>query len=243
MLTLNEKEKRAIIEALVTNCAGWDEEDVDLLTNLSDRKLFAHARRCAQLIANADPEDNSGLPGTLEPESASTQEHEAEDEGWEDETLDDAGSDDGLDGPPSSTDETEDLDQPKRCHDEQGNEVECGDSSAARGENVTKNELDWLAKLPPRVQSVVTNALKFEDQQKRILVGQIVANRRNRFSKNYLMGMGIDELQALSELAAPVNNRSRQPLYVGPGGPTFNEAFSTDRDDVLIPPTLEFTKN
>jgi hypothetical protein len=231
-LTLNQAERRELIAALVTNCAGWDDEDIGLLANMSSDKLWAHAQGCAQLIANEDIDD-SGLPDTLEPSSASELETAAEDSD-EEQVVDDGDQGDNL----AETEQDEDKDQPKKCHDEEGNEIECGDSETAEGENVTENQ--YLRRLPPRIQSVVMNALRFEQEQKRQLVGRITTNRRNRFSEGYLMRMGLDELQALAEIASPVRN---SPTYAAAaGGPTFNES-QVDRDDILTIPVLEFTKN
>jgi hypothetical protein len=105
-----------------------------------------------------------------------------------------------------------------------------------------QNEYSYLDYMPPRIRSVVLNAMKFEHAQKQQLVGQITANSRNRFSDGYLMRMEVDELQALAELATPPSRRP-QPNYVGAaGGPTFNESYSVDRDDILVPPVLEFKR-
>lgn len=236
-LTLNQAERRELITALVTNCAGWDEDDISILANMSPAKLWTHAQGCAQMIANAEAEDDSGLPDSLDPSSAGEMESEVED-GIDGEELDT--SDDGEGGPDAGDDDSQERDQPKRCHDDEGNEIECGDSETAEGDNV-QNEYSYLAQLPPRVRSVVLNAMKFEHAQKQQLVGQITANSRNRFSDSYLMRMGIEELQALSELATPA--RRAQPTYIGAaGGPTFNESHGVDRDDILVPPVLEFKR-
>jgi hypothetical protein len=238
-LTLNQAERRELITALVANCAGWDEDDISILANMSPEKLWAHAQGCAQMIANAETEDDSGIPDSLEPSSANDLESEAEDEGWEEENLE---GEDGESGPEAGTDKTKKMDQPKRCHDDNGNEVDCPDKeTTATGDNV-QNEYNYLAQLPPRVRSVVLNAMKFEHAQKQQLVGQITANSRNRFSDSYLMRMGVEELQALAELATPQQRRP-QPNYVGAaGGVTFNESYGVDRDDILVPPVLEFKR-
>lgn len=231
-ITLNKAERKELIIALVANCAGWDQEDLEVLTNMSDNKLWAHAQGCAQLITNAEDED-SGLPDTLEPSSAQETESAASD-AEDEETVE---GDEGEAGV-TKTEPDEEKDQPKKCWDEDGNEIEC-EGETASGENVTENQ--YIASMPPRIRSVVLNALKFEQAQKKQLVGQITANKRNRFSEQYLMNMGVDELQALSELAMP---RQRQhSVYTGAaGGPVHNE-MDIDRDDILTIPVLEFSKN
>lgn len=49
---LTEAERNGLINALVTNCGGWDKDDAGLLANLSDDKLMAHAKGCADMVAN-----------------------------------------------------------------------------------------------------------------------------------------------------------------------------------------------
>jgi hypothetical protein len=239
-LTLNRAERKEAILALVTNCAGWDEEDVQLLANMNDGKLMSHLQNCAQLTANADPEDDSGYSDRMKPESAGSHESDADedgDEGWGSEVLDSAGSDDGEDGPEAGTDDTKKKDQPKVCYDDDGNEIACAEGTAT-GDNVQNTE-QYLQSLPPAIRSVVTNALKFERAQKQQLIGKIVANRRNRFSERYLSRMGVDELEALAELASPP-----KAVYNGAqGGPVNNAAGGVDPDDLLIPPVLEFSRN
>lgn len=236
-LTLNQAERKELIAALVTNCAGWDEEDIELLVNMSDQKLYTHAQGCAQLIANAEIEDSGDLPDSLEPSSAG--EDNAAAEKGDDEQQVAEGEDQG-DDVASTEEDTEGVkDQPTKCHDDEGNEIECPDQEGdtkAEGENV-QNEAMYLNRLPPRIRSVVTNALRFEQAQKQQLVANIKSNPRNRFHDGYLMRMGLDELQALSEIAAP---RRSQASYVGTAGPTTNQQ-SVDRDDLLVPPVLEFT--
>lgn len=95
---------------------------------------------------------------------------------------------------------------------------------------------EYLVMLPPRIQSVVANALAFEQAQKEQYVERIVNNSRNRFSPEYLMELTTNELEAMADLAAP----ARQPIFAGAaGGPTMNME-PVDRNDVLVPPTLEF---
>jgi hypothetical protein len=236
-LTLNQAERKELITALVTNCAGWDADDIELLVNMSDEKLYTHAQGCAQLIANAEIEDAGDLPDSLEPASAS-EDNAAAEKGDDEQTL--AEGEDQGDNVASTEEDTEGVkDQPTKCHDDSGNEIECPDQEGetkAEGENV-QNEAMYLNSLPPRIHSVITNALRFEQAQKQRLVANIKSNPRNRFHDSYLMRMGLDELQALSEIAAP---RKSQASYAGAASPTTNVS-TVDRDDLLVPPVLEFT--
>lgn len=240
-LTLNANEKRELITALITNCGGWDEDDIDLLVNMEDDKLWIHAENCAQLISNADPEDDSGVPDSLRPESSGAQKSDVND-GEDSVTLKEGSQ--GSGGPPAGTPDTQEKDNPTRCYDDEGNEVECpedGGEPTANWWSGTMNEEEYIANMPPRLQSVVINALQFEEAQKKQLVSQITANKRNRFSEDYLMSLDTDELQAIAELAGPTRNQIHStPSMFVPGGPTLNQQ-DIDREDVLIPPVLEFS--
>jgi len=229
-ITLNQAERQELISALVYNCHGWDEDDVDLLTNMSAGKLFGHAQNCADMkelagfVANADPEDDSGLPGSLEPDSASSIESSAEDEGWEEEN-DPPGNQEPK-GPTVKQDE--DKDQP---------------TSKTKKVSMEVTENQWLERAPAAIREVVINALNFQHEQKRQLVGRITANQKNRFHENYLMNHSVEELEAWADMTAPAQQDRRLPIFAGAaGGPVFNED-PIDRDDILDIPTLEFTKN
>jgi len=224
-ITLNKAERSELISALVTNCDCWDEEDLDILVNMGAEKLLGHVEACAQLIDNADTEDDSGLPDSLEPDSADALEDDAEDEGWEEENLDAGVQPTGSS--PRATEKTKKLDQPTKKPE--GEEED----------NVTENQ--YLRNLPPRIQSVVVNALKFENEQRHRLIETITANTRNRFSEDYLSELSLNALQGMADLATPQQSQI-QPMFLGAaGGPIVNEA-DVDRDDILVPPVLEFTR-
>lgn len=226
-MTLNQQERKELITTLVTNCAGWDQDDIDLLVNMSDDKLVAHISGCAEMVQNAAESDDSGLPGSLDPAGAGEDTSAAEGADDEQEVSGDA-----REKGPSKTHPDNKKDQPSRKKKVTRNErfVESEES-----QEVTEDE--YLAMLPPRIQSVVVNALNFEAEQKRQIIGRITTNSRNRFSPEYLMEKDLDELQALADLASP---RNAPPIFAGAaGGPTFNSA-DVDRDDILTIPTLEF---
>jgi len=90
-----------------------DKDDLDILVNMSDEKLWAHAQGCAQLIANADGEEiesTGDLPDSLEPESAESENSAAEGADDEQEVQGDEGEA-GV----TKTEPDEEKDQPKKC--------------------------------------------------------------------------------------------------------------------------------
>lgn len=226
-LTLNQQERKELIAALITNCGGWDQDDIDLLVNMDDDKLVAHVTNCAEMVQNAAESDDSGLPGSLDPAGAGEIDSDAE-------TSDDEQEVDGeaRESGPSKTHPDGKKDQPSR---KKKPTQDRGIRDYEEPEEMTENE--YLKMLPPRIQSVVINALNFETEQKRQIIGRITANSRNRFSPEYLMDKDLDELQAMADLASP---RNAPPIFAGAvGGPTAN-AIDVDRDDILTIPTLEF---
>lgn len=226
-LTLNQQERKELIAALITNCGGWDQDDIDLLINMDDDKLVAHVTNCAEMVQNAAEFDDSGLPGSLDPAGAGEIDSDAE-------TSDDEQEVDGeaRESGPSKTHPDGEKDQPSR---KKKPTQDRGIRDYEEPEEMTENE--YLEMLPPRIQSVVINALNFETEQKRQIIGRITANSRNRFSPEYLMDKDLDELQAMADLASP---RNAPPIFAGAvGGPTAN-AVDVDRDDILTIPTLEF---
>lgn len=203
-LTVNERVE--LIDALVTNCTGWGEEDREYLGSLGDDRLKGHAERCVEnrmareIIANAEAETDE------------------EDEG----------------------EECEEYDEEGNCKDGESDEDE-GDEEVTGNQQMTFD--DWMSIAPPEVQSVVQEAIDFQNAQKEQVISRITANRRNRFSKEYLHDMSLNELNALAELAVPVQTKPvlnrPMPVYQGAAAPILNEE-ADDSDDILIPPTMHF---
>lgn len=231
-LTLNEQERKEVITALIANCGGWGEDDVELLANMSDEKLIGHIGGCAemaQLTENAAQGDDTGLPDSMKPASAG--EVESAEEGADDEQ-----ELDGEEGEAGPTKTHPDLkkDIPVRT----GKNKKSVTKDEEEAPELSENE--YIEQLPPRIRSVVVNALNFELEQKRQLVQRITTNSRNRFNPEFLMDKDLEELQALADLAAPMN-QSASPIYTAAaGGAVYNQA-DVDRDDILTIPTLEFS--
>lgn len=239
MLTLNEDQKVEAIRSLVVNCDGWDEEDIDLLVNFDDEKLMQHVVNCAELIENMEEDD--GIPASMDTGGPGEKSSAATTEGWDEEITDKGDQGDNL----AATEQDKNKDQPKRCHDEEGNEIKCPENeSTAQGENV-QNERQWLSSAPPRIREVVINALRFEQGQKDQLIETITANQSNRFTDEYLHSLSTRELEGIAALATqPVVNRAGKIVqdYSGAaGGPVLNE--TVDRNDVLTIPTIDYSRS
>jgi len=221
-ITLNREERKQLIVGLVRNCNGWDQDDIELLANMSDGKLFTHAEGCAELIDNAETED-TGVPGSMKPSGAGAQKGAAKKADDEQQVTGDAGE-----GGVSKTHPDMEKDQP----------------TMKKGEGATQNMTteQYLANMPDPIRDVVINALEFDAAQKDELVHRITANARNQFSEDFLRAKPTEELRVLADMVAP-ERVSRSPMFVGAaGGPVVNTQ-SVDRDEILVPPTMDFSRN
>lgn len=127
----------------------------------------------------------------------------------------------------------------------------------------TMNE--WLDSAPPEYQDIVRNALKEQSDKKAKLIKRLVGNVRNPQQKAQLtklyQGMKLDELQLVSNSVgggSSLNLRSKVslnrdhddlddilPNYSGAAtpAPTANYGADDHDDDLLIPPTMNFSNN
>lgn len=102
----------------------------------------------------------------------------------------------------------------------------------------------YLDAAPAEVRSIVTNALKREAADKAAAIKVIVANKRNKFTAEYLKTKDLEELQALAEMfSEPVANHGVQ-RFIGANGAPINNAGQPDEgaDEVLETPTINFAE-
>lgn len=71
------------------------------------------------------------------------------------------------------------------------------------GNEGSQTEEEWLATAPPSVQAMVRNALAAEAKKKAGLVATITANKRNKFTKEYLETQDIEVLEGIAAMCAP----------------------------------------
>lgn len=198
-LTLNAEERKALIDALVANCSGWEEDDRPTLEAFTDNKLKGHAERCAEAIHNQQLIANARETGEISLDEI------------DDETLVAA--------------------------------LEARGYGQEEEQTVINEQMDmdqWMAIAPPEVQSVVAEAINFQNAQKASLIEQIVANKRNRFSEDYLAERSVEELEALADIAQPVT-RGARASYAGAAAPVTTNARRVEADDALPLPIMDFT--
>lgn len=96
---------------------------------------------------------------------------------------------------------------------------------------------EYIANAPAGVREVLMNSVSVYNAEKGRLVDAIVANKQNRFSKEFLMMKDITELQGLAALAAvPTQQTATLPSYFGSAGtpPTGN----VEEEAPLLAPSM-----
>lgn len=107
----------------------------------------------------------------------------------------------------------------------------------------------WFSQAPPEVQATLNYAGQILSKQKQALVEKIVANKRNTFTREYLMSKtDIDELQAIAALAQePEAPQAPMSRFIGQAAPVANlnaEEISRFRDEDadMDPPTINWAE-
>lgn len=95
-------------------------------------------------------------------------------------------------------------------------------------ETVANTTEEYIAKAPEGMREVLSNSLKLHNEQKKALVTQIMANKRNTFSQDVLEKKGLDELQGIAALAV-----NTEASYVGQAAPVANEDDNGGAPDAM----------
>lgn len=94
---------------------------------------------------------------------------------------------------------------------------------------------EYIAKAPAEIREVLGNGLRMHRERKSSLVAKIVANERNKFSKEQLAAMSVEDLENIANFAQEVSNAD----YSGAGG-----ANSADGgEEVYEMPKVNFDKD
>ena len=90
-------------------------------------------------------------------------------------------------------------------------------------QNMTVNE--YLQQVPEQFREVLTNGQRLLDARKSELVGRIVANKRNQFSRETLNGKPIEELEGIAALAVEPDYSIAGSLVANQGVTVTEEAM------------------
>lgn len=107
----------------------------------------------------------------------------------------------------------------------------------------------YIQNAPPEIREVLTANMNSHNKLKADLVNQIVANKRNSFTKEYLMTLNADVLQGLAALAANEETQQQQQrpmsIFLGNAGssdPALTGNSQTEEDDLLPLPQMTWDK-
>jgi hypothetical protein len=103
----------------------------------------------------------------------------------------------------------------------------------------------WLRSAPAAVRDVVKNALKTENEEKKIIIDELVANLEDSSEKfkmrDQLEKKTLSELRGIRSLVSPSKKPAPQRNYVG-AAPAVNNLSDGDKEDILPLPTMSFDK-
>jgi len=213
-----------IVDALVSNCDCFDEEDRDTLNSFGDKKLV---QLYHSLIGNAMYEDE--------------EEEAPEEEGYEEE---DGGEEMEAPAPQKKPGGFFQKRQPAMNRRNDGIT-----QAVLRNRQRRMSAQEWFATAPPEVKSAVQNAMKLEKATKQQLLTRLTANvadDRVEQVLNSLKDKSIDELEGLMALVQSNPHRgATSPSFIGasvpyPGHTSNEQAISADDDDGLPLPTLNY---
>ena len=95
-------------------------------------------------------------------------------------------------------------------NEDAGTEADPDAGSQAKTETPETLE-EYLAKAPPGVRDVLTRSMRRDAEAREKLIGALLANKRNKFTREQLQARDLGELEALAELARV------EPDYSGRG--------------------------
>jgi len=219
---VRDMKRGQVIDALVSNCDCFDEEDRDTLNSLEDGKLV---RLYQSLIGNATYEDE-------EEEAPADDEEIMED----DEEMED----------PAPKKKPGGFFQKKAIANRR-NSSDAIAASILRSRRKPMSADEWFGTAPPEIKSAVQNAMKLEAETKRGLLDRLTANVADdkvQSVLNSLKDKSIEELEGLLSLLPPPR-AINAPSFIGaavpfPGRTTNEQAISNDDDDVLPLPTINY---
>lgn len=109
-----------------------------------------------------------------------------------------------------------------------------------------KSHAEFLASAPAETREIISNAERVLTREKEKHIAVIVANKRNKFTKEQLSKKSIDELETLAELAAEpaqTTNGNQQSNFVGNGMIVRDlPPNATGDDQPLVMERMDFSK-
>lgn len=102
---------------------------------------------------------------------------------------------------------------------------------------------EYVNAAPAAIRDMLTNGLAVHDAEKAKCIDAIVANKQNKFTKEFLATKGLSELQALAALAAGPEMNTAPPMFFGgQATPAAAPVANAASEGPLTMPTMNFEK-
>lgn len=111
-----------------------------------------------------------------------------------------------------------------------------------------QNLQDFFKSLPPAVRNVLNSSIKYAEKHKAVLIEKICANARNKFPKEILQKMELEQIECIAALAIEETQNSAPksaPINMAGLGDLFGVNSDNDAPKVeaLSLPTFNFERN
>lgn len=97
---------------------------------------------------------------------------------------------------------------------------------------------EYINDAPAEIKESLRMSVNTMNAEKQRLVNVITANERNTFTEEYLKTKSVDELKGIATLAAPKQDSSAPPMFIGQGEPIGNQTMP----EPLPLPVMNFDK-
>jgi hypothetical protein len=124
--------------------------------------------------------------------------------------------------------------------EKQSTEPDKGEEAGSPVENECSIE-DYIAKAPKGIQEVLSDGLATHNTERQKMIGKIVANKRNQFTKPQLEGMTSNQLRAIAAIAEPEKQTTPTNNYIGAAGHGTSPVDNANCGEPLTMPTIDWT--
>jgi hypothetical protein len=98
---------------------------------------------------------------------------------------------------------------------------------------------DYIKSAPPQIQEVLNNGISVYNEEKNKLIGVILKNENNGYTKEELESKPLNELRNLCRLAAPKADTQQPAPYYGGQAPV---SVGNEAEEALVMPVINFGK-
>lgn len=226
---VNTMTKKQMIDALIENGA-FDEGDRDVLTKKSTTRLRSLLTENQINYVDSGSDDNSeevkDAASQVKPKKFSDSKNKKSNNAEVDEDEEE------------EDDEEDEEEDDKKPFPPKRNAALVSNRGRHNRLPLTLNQ--YIEDAPPAIREVLQAGMRTLNSQRRECVEVILANERNRFTREQLMRKPVEELEALADLAAEPETAPATNNYFGQGevGPLVE---NEDEEEGLALPVLNFS--